>query len=274
MTPAATAIVLERVTQRFPSRRPGRADEVTALADVTLTVAAGGIFGLLGPNGAGKTTLLRLVSTLLAPTQGRVEVLGVDTRRDPEAVRRALGAVLGGERSVYWRLTGRENLLYAGALHDLPAPVAAERAEALLRLVALTGRADDLVERYSSGMRQRLALARALMHDPALLLLDEPTAGLDPQAAAEIRALLGALGRDGSRTILMATHNMDEADRLCGAVGILDQGRLVACGHPEALKARLATAEPAAAGAPTLEAVFLALTGRSLAAADAPAWPP
>ncbi|MBM3469607.1 MAG: ABC transporter ATP-binding protein [Armatimonadetes bacterium] len=271
--PLMPAVVMERVTRRFPSGRgePGR--DIVALDGVSLTVAAGGIFGLLGPNGAGKTTLLRLVSTLLSPSRGRIAVLGRDTRRYPEEVRRRIGAVLGGERSVYWRLSGRENLLYAGALHDLPPRVAAGRADELLRMVALTERADDLVERYSSGMRQRLALARALVHDPALLILDEPTAGMDPQAAAEVRALLAALARDGGRTVLIATHNLDEADRLCGTVAILDRGCLVALDRPGALKARLPADERTGGGAPTLEAVFMALTGRSLSAADQPAWP-
>ncbi len=266
------AIVLQGVTRRFQARRTGHVAGVVALDAVSLAVAPGTLFGLLGPNGAGKTTLLRLISTLLAPSAGRVEVLGYDVVREPEPVRRRIGAVLGGERSIYWRLTGRENLLYAAALHDLPARVSAERAGELLRLVELSDRADDLVERYSTGMRQRLALARALMHDPPLLILDEPTAGLDPQAAEWIRRLLETLNRERTRTIMMATHNMQEADRLCGVVGILDHGRLIALDTPAALKAgavnrTIGGAQPGAE--PTLEAVFLALTGHSLAAADA-----
>ncbi len=270
--PTNTAIVLEGVTRRFPARRRAQVVEAVALDAVSLTVAAGTLFGLLGPNGAGKTTLLRLISTLLAPSAGRIAVLGYDVVRRPDAVRRRIGAVLGGERSIYWRLTGRENLLYAGALHDLPAAVAVERAGDLLRLVELSDRADDLVERYSTGMRQRLALARALMHDPPLLILDEPTVGLDPQAADWIRRLLETLSRDQARTIVLATHNMQEADRLCGVVGILDHGRLIALDTPAALKARSARdgTDPERLGAePSLETVFLALTGRSLAAADA-----
>lgn len=233
---------------------------------VSLTVQVGTVFGLLGPNGAGKTTLLRIVGTLLAPSGGRVRVLGYNAVRHPEPVRRRIGVVLGGERSVYWRLTGRENLLYAAALHDLPTRVAAERTAELLALVGLVERADDLVERYSSGMRQRLAIARALVHNPALIILDEPMAGLDPHAAAAMRTLLAALGRDRRRTILMATHHLGEAERLCGEVAIIDRGRVLACGAPPALKARWG----AAAGGveATLEDVFLAITGRPLAAAD------
>ncbi len=262
--------------RRFPARRRAQVAEAVALDTVSLTVAEGTLFGLLGPNGAGKTTLLRLISTLLVPSAGRIAVLGYDVVRRPDAVRRRIGAVLGGDRSIYWRLTGRENLLYAGALHDLPPTVATERAGDLLHLVELADRADDLVERYSTGMRQRLALARALMHDPPLLILDEPTAGLDPQAAEWIRRLLETLSRDQARTIVLATHNMQEADRLCGVVGILDQGRLIALDTPAALKAHAVhdgTGLERPGAEPTLETVFLTLTGRSLAAADASGGP-
>jgi ABC-2 type transport system ATP-binding protein len=242
-------------------------EEVLALDGVSLTVPQGVLFGLLGPNGAGKTTLLRLITTVLQPSAGRLTVKGFDTVREAEAVRRRIGAVLGGDRSIYWRLTGRENLLYVAALYDLPYDEAAERADALLRLVELDSRADDLAERYSTGMRQRLALARALMPDPPVLVLDEPTSGLDPQAAEAIRRLLEALSHDGIRTIVLATHNMHEADRLCSLVGILDRGRVVAFDSPAALKAGV-PGRSTEGGESTLEAVFLALTGRSLAAAD------
>jgi ABC-2 type transport system ATP-binding protein len=263
---APPAVALADVTRRFAGARRAQHADVIALNRVSLRIEAGDLFGLLGPNGAGKTTLLRLVSTLLVPSAGRVWVSGFDAAGQPREVRRRIGVVLGGERSVYWRLTGRENLMYAAALHGLPAPVARDRAAALLALVDLADRAEDLVERYSTGMRLRLALARALVHDPPVLVLDEPTAGLDPQAASGIRTLLVALSRERSRTTIMATHNLDEAERLCGHVGILDCGRLVACDTPAALKAGLKS--PAGRDA-TLEAVFLALTGRSLAAADA-----
>lgn len=268
---APPAIVLEGVTRRFQATKASQRDEVIALDRVSLTVESGEIFGLLGPNGAGKTTLLRLASTLLVPSAGRVRVLGYDVVRDPDPVRRRIGVVLGGERSVYWRLTARENLLYAAALHDLPAAAARERAAQLLDMVGLRERADDLVERFSTGMRQRLALARALVHNPRLLILDEPTAGLDPQAAAVMRSMLEALGRDRARTIVVATHNLVEADRLCTGVAILDRGRLLAGGAPSALKAQWA--RDRAGVEVTLEDVFLAMTGRSIAAADAVAPP-
>lgn len=250
------------LTHRFPARRRAQTGDVTALDRVTLTVPQGALFGLLGPNGAGKTTLLRVVCTLLMPSAGEVEVLGVDPRKDPAAVRQRLGAALGGERAVYWRLTGRENLLYAASLYDLSAAQAAARADDLLRLVDLEERADDLVERYSTGMRQRLALARALVADPSLLVLDEPTTGLDPQAAVSMRRLLEGIRDIRSRTIVMATHNVLEAERLCDIVAVLDRGRLVACDAPGVLAARHVGASPGT-GAATLEDVVLALTGRA-----------
>jgi ABC-2 type transport system ATP-binding protein len=266
--PDPPAIRLSGLTHRFPARRRAQTGDVTALDRVTLTVPQGALFGLLGPNGAGKTTLLRIVCTLLAPSAGGVEVLGVDPRIDPTTVRQRLGAALGGERAVYWRLTGRENLLYAASLYDLSAAQATARVDELLRLVDLEERADDLVERYSTGMRQRLALARALVADPSLLVLDEPTAGLDPQAAVSMRRLLEGLRDIRQRTIVMATHNVLEAERLCDAVAILDRGRLVACGTPDALAARHAGTSPCA-GSVTLEDVVLALTGRAPLDAEA-----
>ncbi len=262
------AVALADVTRRFASRRQAQQEEIVALDRVSLRVESGELFGLLGPNGAGKTTLLRLITTLLVASAGRVWVCGLDAAREPREIRRRIGVVLGGERSLYWRLTGRENLMYAAALHDLPGSVARERAAVLAALVGLADRADDLVERYSTGMRMRLALARALVHDPAVLILDEPTAGLDPQAGADVRTLLLALVHQRARTTIMATHNLDEADRLCTRIGILDRGRLVACDTPDALKTQVAQRSRSDTP-PTLETVFLSLTGRSLAAADA-----
>lgn len=259
--PGAPAVRLDGVTHRFPARRQAQEDAVLALDAVSLTVEAGVLFGLLGSNGAGKTTLLRVVCTLLRPSAGRVQVLGHDALRDAEAVRRCLGVVLGGERAVYWRLTGRENLLYAAALHGVPPAVAEARVSSLLRMVDLSDRADDLVERYSTGMRQRLALARALVPDPPILILDEPTAGLDPAAVAHLRRLLTELRETRTRTILLATHNVTEAERLCDVVGILDRGRLVACGSPAALARRVAGDGRGPGPAGSLEAVFLAATG-------------
>ncbi len=256
--PPAPAVRLRDVTHRFRAPRRGAA-AVVALDQVTLDVPSGVVLGVVGPNGAGKTTLLRIVGTLLVPTAGEVCVLGVDAVRRPDAVRGQLGVVLGGERSVYWRLTGRENLLYAAALHDLPPPEARERADALLALMGLTARADDLVGSYSTGMRQRLAIARALIHDPALLLLDEPTAGLDLQAATDLRRLLAGLRAARHRTVIVATHHVEDAGRLCDVVVVLDRGRVLACAPPAALVARCA----ARRGAPaSLEDAVLDLLAR------------
>jgi ABC-2 type transport system ATP-binding protein len=261
---AAPAVRLDAVTRRFRAGRAprgrGHGDEtreVVAVDAVSLTLERGRVMGLLGPNGAGKTTLLRIICTLLAPSAGRVEVLGHDPTRDPQAVRARVGAVLGGERAVYWRLSGLENLLYAGALHGMEAGAARARAAELLRWTGLFDRADDLVETYSTGMRLRVCLARALMHDPHLLVLDEPTAGLDPHGARGIGLMLREWCRDGRRSILLATHNMPEAERVCDVVAVLDRGRVLAVEAPAALAARV----PNAAGlAPTLETAFLAMT--------------
>jgi ABC-2 type transport system ATP-binding protein len=261
-------IRLDRVTYRYPARRREQVGEAVAVDAVSLAVLPGQLFGILGPNGAGKTTLLRLLCARLRPVAGRVRVLGWDPVTEPGEVRRCLGAALGGERSLYWRLTGRENLLYAAALYDLPSRMAAERIAALLRLMEMEDQADVLVERYSTGMRQRLALARALVADPPVLVLDEPTAGLDPRAVAMMRRLLVGLRDDRARAIVMATHNVADAERLCDEVAILDRGRLLACGAPDAVRRQHAPAGGDRA-APSLEDVFLAVTGRAFVAANA-----
>ncbi len=217
-------------------RRPAVTRTIAAVEDVTFQVRRGELVGLLGPNGAGKTTLLRVLATLLVPSAGTACVWGYDVVAQGAQVRRHVGVVLGGERAVYGRLTGRENLEYAAALHGVPGPLARRRIASVLELVDLASRADDLVERYSTGMRLRLALARALVHDPPVLLLDEPTAGLDPAGARVVRELIARLCRDQGKTVVLATHQMDEADRLCDRVGILDRGRMVALDSPAALK--------------------------------------
>ena len=254
------AIALRGLTKRFPARpHDGQwTGEVVAVDHLTLDVPRGQLLGLLGPNGAGKTTTLLMLSTLVAPSDGTALIEGFDVRSAASAVRRRIGALLAGDRAVYRRLTGRENLLYFADLYDLPRGEAGTRAAALLELVGLTERADDLVGRYSSGMRMRLALARTVLHNPAVLLLDEPTLGLDPHGARLVRDLILSLSREG-KTVLLATHDMAEAERLCDRVAIIDRGRIVAVGHPAALKASV---EGAAGRSATLEDVFLALTQR------------
>jgi ABC-2 type transport system ATP-binding protein len=196
------------------------------------------VFGLLGPNGAGKTTTIRMLCTLLEPTSGTAKVNGYDIRDQANQVRQSLGTVLAGERSVYWKLSARENLEYYAALYHIPPAIAKQRIGMLLERMELTSRANDLVEKYSTGMRQRVAISRALLARPPILLLDEPTLGLDPQAARKVRELIGELKAEG-HTILLTTHYMEEADQLSDRVGIIDQGRIIALDTPAGLKRRI-----------------------------------
>jgi ABC-2 type transport system ATP-binding protein len=210
----------------------------TAVAGVSLQVARGEVFGLLGPNGAGKSTTIRMLCTLLEPTSGTARVAGFDVQRQASLVRQNLGTVLAGERSIYWKLTARENLAYFAALYHLPPEVARRRIADLLERMELGARADDLVEGYSTGMKQRVVLARALLARPPILLFDEPTLGLDPQAARRVRELVAELKAEG-HTILLTTHYMEEADVLSDRIGIIDQGRIIALGTPAELKQRI-----------------------------------
>jgi ABC-2 type transport system ATP-binding protein len=221
--------------------RPGGAplrEDFVAVDGVSFDVAAGEVFGLLGPNGAGKTTTIRMLSTLLEPTTGSARINGYDVARQPDAVRQSLGAVLTGERSIYWKLTGRENLAYFAALYHLPPAVARRRIGELLARLDLANRADEYVERYSSGMKQRIAIAKALLADPPVVLLDEPTVGLDPQSARNLRELILEIKREG-RTVLLTTHYMEEADQLSDRIGIIDQGKIIALDTPASLKAAI-----------------------------------
>jgi ABC-2 type transport system ATP-binding protein len=210
----------------------------TAVDGVTFQIQQGEIFGLLGPNGAGKSTTIRMLCTLLEPTSGTARVNGYDITRQANQVRQSLGTVLAGERSIYWKLTGRENLEYFAALYHIPADVAKKRIQELLERMELTARANELVEKYSTGMRQRIVLSRALLARPPILLLDEPTLGLDPQAARRVRELVTELKREG-HTILLTTHYMEEADQLSDRIGIIDQGKIIALDTPASLKHRI-----------------------------------
>src|SRR5438874_961429 len=216
-------------------REPDRRERFRAVDGIDLRVESGEIFGLLGPNGAGKTTTMKMLATLLIPTSGAIRVLGIDPLERPREVRARLGAMLSGERSLYWKLTARENLEYFAALYHVPPTETDQRIAGVLTAVKLTDRAEDYVERYSTGMRQRLALARALLPDPPLIILDEPTVGLDPQASRDLRDRVRELRAQG-RTVLLTTHHMEEADQLCDRVAIIDHGRIVALDTPAALK--------------------------------------
>lgn len=241
------AVELEKLSKRFQirtmrengGRRRAVQKEILAVDGIDLLIRRGELFGLLGPNGAGKTTTIRMLCTLLIPTSGRARVWGFDVAEQAEEVRRRLGVVLAGERSIYWKLTARENLEYFAALYQVPRNLARPRIDDLLERVGLTARADDLVERYSTGMRQRLALIKSMVHDPPVLLLDEPTTGLDPQAARNIRDLIRHLHQSEGKTIILTTHYMEEADQLSGRIGIIDQGRIIALDSPQALKRSL-----------------------------------
>jgi len=232
------AIELEDVRRTFRTttgvlRR--RTKEVVALDGLTLSVGAGELFGILGPNGAGKTTTIKILTTLLIPSGGSARVLGLDVVRDAQRVRRSIGFVFGGERGLYYRVSGRDNLHYFAELYALPPREIGPRSEELLAMVGLRDRADEKVEGYSRGMKQRLHLARALLHDPPVLFLDEPTAGLDPIGARELRDTVRGL-RERGKTIVLTTHYMFEADTLCDRVGVVNEGKLVALGTPAELK--------------------------------------
>jgi len=223
--------------RRFFGKRPPT-DWFTAVDGVDLRIQRGEVFGLLGPNGAGTSTTIRMLCTLLEPSSGSAYVNGFDIIKQSNQVRQSLGTVLAGERSIYWKLTARENLEYFAALYHLPPEVAHRRTDELLERMELTARANDLVEKFSTGMKQRVAIARALLACPPILLLDEPTLGLDPQAARRVRELVTELKAEG-HTILLTTHYMEEADQLSDRIGIIDQGKVIALDTPANLKQRI-----------------------------------
>ena len=202
----------------------------------------GEIHGLLGPNGAGKTTLVRILSTVLLPTSGSASILGHDVVRDTRAVRQSIGIVFGGDRGLYWRLTGRQNLEYWAALYNVPPSDTRPRVMALLERVGLSDRADYMVETYSRGMKQRLHLARGLIGDARVLFLDEPTTGMDPLAARDFRDLVKGLREEG-RTILLTTHDMAEAEAVCDRVALINHGLLLAVETPRTLSRLVAQYE-------------------------------
>jgi ABC-type multidrug transport system ATPase subunit len=204
---------------------------VRAVDNLSLEVDPGEVLGLLGHNGAGKTTAVRLIAGLLAPTSGRVRVNDLDPDADGATVRRQLG-VLPANAAVDDRLTGWQNLRFTAELYDLPRDGLDVRIAELLDRFDLGGRAEEPAGGYSTGMRQRLSLARVLLHDPEVLLLDEPTASLDPVAARQVRGLIADLGADGDRTFVLCTHDLAEAERLCDRVAILEHGSVKAMGAP------------------------------------------
>jgi ABC-2 type transport system ATP-binding protein len=208
---------------------------VEAVRGVSFEIQEGELFGLLGPNGAGKTTTIKMLITLLIPTKGTARVLGHDVVKDAREVRRRIGYVFGGERGVYERLSGYDNLRYFAELYGVPPKLIRPRIEELLELVGLKGREQERAEGYSRGMKQRLHIARGLLHDPPVVFLDEPTIGLDPVGARELRATIASLAQAG-KTILLTTHYMFEADALCDRIAVINRGEIVAHGTPADLK--------------------------------------
>lgn len=223
------AIRTESLTRDFKS--------VRAVADLSLEIPTGTIFGFLGPNGAGKTTTIRLLLGLLEPTAGNATVLGLDTRTQADGIRAQVGALLE-HSGLYERLSAEDNLEFYGRAARLSATQRQARIKELLSDLGLWERRKEIVRDWSRGMKQKLAVARALLHHPQLLFLDEPTAGLDPVAAAALRDDLSALVTQAGVTVFMTTHNLAEAEKLCAQVGVIRQGRLVALGHPDELRAR------------------------------------
>jgi ABC-2 type transport system ATP-binding protein len=216
-----------------------RSSEIEALRGITFSIERGELFGLLGPNGAGKTTTIKVLTTLLLPSAGTARVLGLDVAREAREVRRRIGYVFGGDRGLYYRLSALENLRYFADVYRVAAREQRARIDELLELVGLKGRERERVETYSRGMRQRLHIARGLLHDPPVLFLDEPTLGLDPVGARELRQTIARLQQAG-KTILLTTHYMFEADELCQRIAVICDGRIVATGTPAGLKGRIA----------------------------------
>jgi ABC-2 type transport system ATP-binding protein len=259
-TPGRDALVARAVSKTFKSSREGVR---RAVDDVSLRVVRGEIYGLLGANGSGKSTLIRMFSTLLTPDAGDVSVFGLDIRHDEDAVKRLINRV-SVEASFFKKLSAMENLVYAGRLYGVgPDESRSKALEILRRLGVDIGRVSEPLEQLSRGMQQKVAIARAFLTAPTLLLLDEPTTGLDIRSKREVQTFVRDLRDEHDATILLTTHDLDEAERLSDRIGILHDGRLVAEGTADELRARH--------GATALEDVFMSVTGRRLDEADAAA---
>ncbi|HYB06810.1 MAG TPA: ABC transporter ATP-binding protein [Nitrososphaerales archaeon] len=244
--PVAVAIAIEGLTKDY--------GDIRAVDDLNLTVSEAEVFGLLGPNGSGKTTTINCLTGLLSPTKGSIKVGGFDVRGEVEKAREIMG-VSPQETAVCPYLTGRENVQLFGELYSVPKQALRARADNVMEKVGLIDDADRRVSKYSGGMKRRVSIAMALVTDPKIVLLDEPTVGMDPQARREVWDFVVEL-RDRGKTVLLTTHYMEEAEELCDRVGIIDHGKLIALGSPAELKTKY--------GARDLEDVFLQLTGRRI----------
>jgi ABC-2 type transport system ATP-binding protein len=234
--------------------------ELVAVNDISFDVTAGEIFAFLGPNGAGKTTTIKMLTTLLIPTSGKVELDGLDPTVQQNEARKRFGIVFQ-DPSLDDELTAYENMDIHGVLYKVPRRVRAERIEKLLKLFELWERKDDPVKQFSGGMKRRLEIARGLLHTPKIVFLDEPTLGLDPQTRNQLWTHVKKLNEEEGVTVFLTTHYMEEAERVAHRIGIIDHGRIVAQGTPQELKDQTSTT--------TLEQAFLALTGSSIRAEDA-----
>ncbi len=229
----ANDIIIQGLVKLFKKHNA----QVRAVDGVSLEIREGELFGLLGPNGAGKTTLIKCISTLLIPDAGTAMVGACDVLKDPLGVRKKIGVLTGGERALYWKLSALDNLRYFAALYGVPKNKVKQRIDYLLELMSLQDRAKENVEKFSSGMKQKLAIARALIHDPPMLLIDEPTLGLDPYFARFIRQFIKEeLSKKNKKTILLTTHYMDEADELCDRIAFMNRGKISAIDTPDNLK--------------------------------------
>lgn len=259
--PAVPALLIEHLTKRFEVGNRRKRKTVIAVDDVSLRIERGEIYGLLGANGSGKSTFIRLVSTLLSVEEGRVEVFGHDITRDEMAVKRLINRV-SVDAAFFKKLSPAENLMYAARLYGVDARYAkVQMVKILNRLGISSSRVNRPLEQMSRGMQQKVSIARAFLTSPVLLLLDEPTTGLDPRSKLEVQDFVEEIRDQHDATIVLTTHDLEEAERLSSRIGLLNEGRLVAEGTVEELKSGMANGRP---GGATMHDVFMAYTGRSL----------